>query len=88
MKKILLLILALTLVFALVSCGECDRHIDENGDGICDECDEKLAADPPSEDPPSEDPPSEDPPSEDPPSEDPPAKDPDFEIELPEHVFE
>ena len=82
MKKILLLILLLTLVFALVSCGECDGHIDENGDGLCDECDEKIEAQPPVQNPPEEDPPAEDPPVEDPPVED-----PDLEIDLPEIKF-
>ena len=45
-KRILLLFLSLMLVFGVcltaVSCGndtvECSEHIDENGDGICDDC--------------------------------------------------
>ena len=45
-KRILLLVLSLMLVFGVcltaVSCGdkpvECTEHIDENGDGICDDC--------------------------------------------------
>ena len=45
-KRILLLFLSLMLVFGVcltaVSCGdkpvECTEHIDENGDGICDDC--------------------------------------------------
>ena len=81
MKKILLLILALTLVLALVSCGECDGHIDENGDGLCDECNEKIEVQPPVN------PPADDPPADDPPSDDPPAEDPDLEIDLPEIKF-
>ena len=41
MKKLLLLLLTLSLVFALFSCGGC-KHADTDGDGICDECEEKL----------------------------------------------
>ena len=37
MKKIILFLLSLLICFAFVSCGECE-HIDENNDGICDEC--------------------------------------------------
>lgn len=36
------LILAFALAFSLVSCGECDEHVDENKDYICDECDAEL----------------------------------------------
>ena len=39
-KNLFMLLIALTLVFALVSCGGCDPHVDENGDSICDNCDE------------------------------------------------
>ena len=52
MKKILTLLLALTLVFALFSCDNgkekddddevCEEHVDKNGDGICDECKENI----------------------------------------------
>ncbi len=38
MKKIICLILALATMFIFVSCGECETHIDENKDGVCDEC--------------------------------------------------
>ena len=44
MKRIrafLLILLSLALIFLLFSCGEC-KHEDENNDGICDKCDEKL----------------------------------------------
>lgn len=77
MKKILIIVLALTLVFALVSCGECDEHIDENGDNICDECGEKIESQPPVVNPPEDDPVEDDPVEED----------PDFELELPEVKF-
>ena len=39
-KNLFMLLIALTFVFALVSCGGCDPHVDENGDSICDNCDE------------------------------------------------
>ena len=44
MKKIFLLLLALTLVFALISCDDepCVEHVDENEDLVCDKCDAKL----------------------------------------------
>lgn len=38
MKKIICLILALATMFIFVSCGECETHVDENKDRICDEC--------------------------------------------------
>ena len=39
MKKLLLLILCLTLAFALASCGGgCTEHVDADKDGKCDEC--------------------------------------------------
>ena len=47
MKRILILLLSLTLVFAFVSCGgsednppapECTEHVDANTDGKCDTC--------------------------------------------------
>ncbi len=37
MKKLILIFLSLALTLALASCGEC-KHVDENNDGICDEC--------------------------------------------------
>ena len=40
-KKILIFLLSLTLIFTFFACGEC-KHEDENNDGICDLCDEKL----------------------------------------------
>lgn len=47
MKKIIALLLSLVLCFtcmlALASCGECE-HLDENGDGKCDNCDEAYEA--------------------------------------------
>ncbi len=60
MKRFLSALLALftilSLTFAFVSCGEvtppqCDEHIDENGDGICDRegCGETLEVDPPTD---------------------------------------
>lgn len=42
MKKILILALAITLIFALASCGGCDSHVDENGDSVCDKCEEYI----------------------------------------------
>ena len=43
MKKLLALLLALTMVFAFCACvpTECE-HADEDGDGICDKCQEEL----------------------------------------------
>ena len=38
MKKLLILMLALVMMLALLSCGECTEHIDENEDYVCDEC--------------------------------------------------
>lgn len=35
-RMLVALLLALTLVFSLFSCGECTEHVDENGDGRCD----------------------------------------------------
>ncbi len=39
-KKILFLVFAFVMIFALTACGitspSCQKHIDENGDGICD----------------------------------------------------
>ena len=44
-KRILMLLLALTLLFSFVACnGEC-KHVDEDEDGICDECDEEIKTD-------------------------------------------
>ncbi|MBR5818331.1 MAG: hypothetical protein IKY62_06750, partial [Clostridia bacterium] len=44
MKKVFLLLLALTLIFALISCDDepCVEHIDENEDLVCDECGAEL----------------------------------------------
>ncbi len=41
MKKILVFILALTLCFALIACGEtpCTEHVDADANGKCDNCD-------------------------------------------------
>lgn len=48
MKKIIALLLSLVLTFgcvmALASCGECDEHVDANGDRKCDECGEDYVA--------------------------------------------
>ncbi len=48
MKKIIALLLSLVLTFgcvmALASCGECDEHVDADGDRKCDECDEDYIA--------------------------------------------
>ena len=43
-RRLLLLLLSLCLAFALASCGatSCDKCIDENGDGICDNCDNPI----------------------------------------------
>ena len=35
---IALMIIAGIVCLVLVACDECDEHIDENNDGICDEC--------------------------------------------------
>ena len=51
-KKLLLLLTVLTLVVCmLVSCGECDEHVDANGDGKCDECDVAMPNPDPDPDP-------------------------------------
>lgn len=42
MKKIICLILALATMFIFVSCGECETHVDENKDGICDDCEASV----------------------------------------------
>jgi len=47
MKKIIAIVLVLTLVFAFVACGggeeECTEHVDINPyDGICDNCGAEL----------------------------------------------
>ncbi len=48
MKKIIALLLSLVLAFgcvmALASCGECDEHVDADGDKKCDECGEDYVA--------------------------------------------
>ena len=43
LKRILMLVLALALVFTLFACGDktC-KHKDEDEDGLCDDCDECL----------------------------------------------
>ena len=59
MKKIFLILLVLSLSLMLFSCGECEEHTDSNGDGICDECDEKIednGEDDPAEEPSDEKP--------------------------------
>lgn len=48
MKKIILLILALILCFALVACGgdaTCTEHVDADGNGKCDNCDAAVEPD-------------------------------------------
>ena len=46
MKKIVALLLALTVVFALASCSgakdPCEKHVDDDNDKICDVCQEKI----------------------------------------------
>ncbi len=44
MKRKILALLAsvLCLSMLLVSCGECEEHVDENADGICDECEAEI----------------------------------------------
>ena len=46
MKKLLLFLLALALVFSFASCGE-KEHVDNDNDGKCDECGEALNEIPP-----------------------------------------
>jgi len=44
-RKFLLLLLAVTIVLAMASCGgsaKCDACVDEDGDGICDVCKTKI----------------------------------------------
>ena len=45
-KKILLILLTLSLVFAIASCGGgskgCDTCVDDDGDGICDVCKKEM----------------------------------------------
>ena len=41
LKRSFIFALVFTLIFTLFSCGKCE-HKDENSDGICDKCDEKL----------------------------------------------
>ena len=43
MKRIIAIILTLTLAFALFSCGECTEHVDANKDAKCDECGAAVA---------------------------------------------
>ena len=42
LKRFFIFSLILTLMLSLFSCGEC-KHADENGDGICDRCDEVIS---------------------------------------------
>lgn len=42
MKRLLMLMLALTLVLVLASCGGCDPHVDDDGDSVCDNCGEYI----------------------------------------------
>ena len=43
MKKLLLVLLALSLVFALAACKkDCTEHVDENKDGKCDVCEAEV----------------------------------------------
>ena len=41
-KRILMLLLALTVLFCFIACGdttpECEEHVDKNVDGVCDKC--------------------------------------------------
>ncbi len=50
MKKTIALLLALVMVFALVSCGggkdPCDTCVDADGDKICDVCENEIKSDP------------------------------------------
>ena len=45
-RRLILLILALSLVLCLVACGEtaevCKKHVDEDEDGICDKCEKEI----------------------------------------------
>ena len=41
LNRLLFVLLSLTLVFALFACGKCE-HKDEDGDGVCDLCEELL----------------------------------------------
>ena len=42
MKRFLMLALAVMLALALYSCGGCQSHVDEDGDSVCDNCDEYI----------------------------------------------
>ena len=42
MKKIICLLLAVCAMLVFVSCGECETHVDENKDGVCDECEASV----------------------------------------------
>lgn len=46
MKKIVALLLAVSVVFALTACfgakDPCEQHVDDNNDQICDVCEEKI----------------------------------------------
>jgi hypothetical protein len=47
-SKIFIILLALLLIFSLVACGgdmPCTEHVDEDEDGICDECEDVIEGD-------------------------------------------
>ena len=46
LKKVLLLLIALSLTVCMFACkakDECKNHKDTNGDGLCEECGEKVS---------------------------------------------
>lgn len=47
MKKIVALLLSVSVILALTACGEdpCEKHVDENNDKICDVCEQKIEDD-------------------------------------------
>ena len=46
MKKLLLVILIIALSLSLFGCGECETHIDNDGNGACDECGSEVSVEP------------------------------------------
>ena len=42
-KKLLLILLAVSVIFALVACASACEHVDANLDGVCDSCNATIA---------------------------------------------